>query len=91
MNAFEEASDWTEPIEIASRSFRLGIEAMGSEHLKRFIDCLSPVVKTLPSDTMQRLAAILSESFASQARKDFSYLADLLEYRIIPLLEEANR
>lgn len=82
--------DLTEHIVIASRSFRLGMEAMGSENLARFIDALSPVLQALPYDIVQRLAAILNESLASQARKDFSYLADLLEYQIVPLLEETE-
>jgi len=88
LNSINVTSDLTEHIKTASISFRLGMEAMGSENLARFIDGLSPVLQTLPQGVVQRLAAILNESLASQSRKDYSYLADLLEYQIVPLLEE---
>jgi hypothetical protein len=66
------------------------MEATGSERLMRFIDTINPALNSLPPDTAQRLGSILSESLAAQTRRDFSYLADMLEYEIRPLLEAAD-
>lgn len=88
MSKIETEPAWAGYLNNAGRAFRLGMEATGSENLTQFIDALQDVLKTLPPEKIPQLSAALNESLTAQSRRDYSYLADLLEYQIRPLLEQ---
>lgn len=69
----------------AARAFRLGMEGQASENLIEFIDRYSHQLgsRTISPGEMEGIAAVLGELFEAQARKDYLYLADLLEYRLV--------
>ena len=81
--------------------FRLGMEGLGNEHLIGFIDAIQLVSSRFPSENIQRINPILNEVVLAQARKDYLFVADLLEYgNIVPadpsswvvgMLEENDR
>ena len=70
----------------AAKYFRLGMEAAGSEDLTRFIDDLFPLLGSLPAETISHLNEISMAVLGAQARRDFLQVADLLQYKIAPLL-----
>ena len=61
-------------------SFRLGKEAQGSATLVEFIDCLTPKMSTCVSDLSQDDITIVKELLSAQAKCDYLYVADILEY-----------
>ncbi len=69
--------------------YRCGRNGAAAEGLVTLVDGLMETIQqaTLPAAQMNRLAALLNELFAAQQRHDTLYLADLLEYRLRPLLE----
>ena len=76
----------------AVRQFRLGMEAAGSASLVALIDGM---LKAMAVPSTSPLSAgelpILQEIIAGQQRGDFLYVADLLEYRLLPKLGEGAK
>jgi len=70
----------------AALAFRLGREGEASEALTALIDALGSALPQAAPDNLAALAALLPEILAAQARQDFLNIADLLEYRLAPLL-----
>ena len=63
-------------------SFRLGMEAQASEGLVALIDALPQVLADCSEIDTARLNLILATMLAAQSRKDYIYLADLLQYEL---------
>lgn len=72
----------------AVESYRCGMEAQGSECLVALIDVLSAMLQKSESPDSGALSQVLAAMFAAQERKDYLYLADLLQYEMVPLLLE---
>jgi len=70
----------------AALAFRTGAQAAGNDALARFVDTL---VNDLQSGHLscpvQELEGMLNELFAAQQRGNWLWVADILEYRLIPL------
>jgi hypothetical protein len=90
LNIINKEIEWTGHLDITCRCFRLGMEAAGNESLMRFIDKITPTLTKLQPETVKRLEGLLKESLSAQARHDNSFLADILEHEIRPLLEAAS-
>lgn len=69
-------------------SYRRGMEAQGSESLVALIDVLSALLQSFGSIDSGAFSQVLTAMFAAQERKDCLYLADLLQYEMLPLLLE---
>lgn len=69
-------------------SFRCGQEGMANNVMTVMIDCLGPKLPLMPADALQQMTPLLEEIMAAVSRKDFSRAADLLEYRLLPLVAE---
>lgn len=68
--------------------FRLGMQGAGSEELVTLIDQLLADLQGAPLTPIQlnELSALLGEVLAAQQRQDHLYLADLLQYRLAPMI-----
>ncbi|GAB6039345.1 hypothetical protein [Endothiovibrio diazotrophicus] len=68
--------------------FRLGMQGAAAEGLVQLIDRLLMELQNapLPPLRINELSALLGEVLAAQQRHDHLYLADLLQYRLAPLL-----
>ena len=62
--------------------FRLGVECQGSDSLSKFIDSFMPLIEVNADLLGQDEVNFLNELFAAQAREDYLFLADLLEYEL---------
>lgn len=71
-----------------AESYRLGMEAQGSEGLVALIDALSFLLQNSPKVDSVRLGQVLTAMFEAQARRDYLYLVDLLQYEMLPLVHE---
>lgn len=69
--------------------FRLGMYGAGSEGLVTLIDRLLNEIQNSGMAPLQlnELSTLLSEVLAAQERRDLLYLADLLQYRLTPLVQ----
>lgn len=68
--------------------FRLGMEGYASEKLVAFIDAFLPVLQTEAGIDIESVNGLLTDLLASQSRKDYLRVADILEYEIAPLVEK---
>ena len=68
--------------------FRLGMQAAAAEGLIKLIDQLLTLLQSasLPPIQVTQLSAVLGDVVAAQQRHDTLYLADLLQYRLAPLI-----
>lgn len=68
--------------------FRLGMQGAGAEGLVTLIDQLLGELQSAPLTAAQlnQLSGLLGEVLAAQQRHDLLYLADLLQYRLAPLI-----
>ncbi|MDJ0764478.1 MAG: hypothetical protein QNJ97_15990 [Myxococcota bacterium] len=74
-------------LEDAVRMFRIGMEASGSDALIRFVDAFEAHFREQADKTRATaLAPILNNIIQAQVSGDFLYVADLLEYELMPLL-----
>ena len=72
----------------AVRQFRLGMDGGGSATLVEFIDqLLKSMAHPETAPIGPRALPLLKEIIAGQQRGDFLYVADILEYEILPILE----
>ncbi|WP_305046886.1 hypothetical protein [Geoalkalibacter sp.] len=60
--------------------FRLGMEGQANEDFVAFLDAFARVCQQYPPHRIVQLNAVLEKIFQAQSRKDYLYLADLLEY-----------
>ncbi len=72
----------------AAEAFRVGAEASGSVALMEMLDALEqvsahPAVEANLSGLSESLGGVM----AAQSRGDWTGVADLLEYRVLPLLD----
>lgn len=79
-------NDFEAVVRSTAAAFRLGMEGQGSEGLVALIDALPGLLKSLPVDFAVRLNQLLATMLAAQGRKDYLYLADLLEYELLGFL-----
>ncbi len=77
-----------EALRVAARSFRLGMEGQASNDLVAFVDNFMPLLKSFGELDVGRVTSLLGELLSAQSRKDYLYVADLLEYEIAHLLQE---
>ena len=64
-----------------ARELRLGQTASGSEELVSLVDALAGI---LDPNTAPIFLPVLEPMLSAQARGDYLYLADLLEYELAP-------
>jgi len=74
----------------AAEAFRVGAEASGSVALIEMLDALEhatthPVAQSNMPDLGEHLAGVLS----AQSRGDWTGAADILEYKVLPLLDSS--
>ncbi len=67
-------------------SFRLGMEAQGSEDMIALIDTLPHLLAECNEADVKQLNKMLSAMQTAQLRKDYLYLADILKYELAPLV-----
>lgn len=84
------SSEFRELVQEAVVAFRLGREAQGSEKLVAIVDLLPVLVSTVPSTDLPRLNGMFSAMLAAQGRRDFLFLADLLEYELLAVLTPSS-
>lgn len=72
-------------------ALRLGMEAQASEGLVALIDALPQMLKDGSGIDPTRLNALLANMFAAQSRRDYLYLADLLQYELLPPSSTASK
>lgn len=77
---------WRQHLSSAVQAFRIGMESEGGEELAKFIDILMQKVAKFSAQELEPLNNILGETLAAQSRKDYLWVADLLEYEIAPFL-----
>lgn len=70
----------------AASAFRLGREGEASEALTALVDALVATLSQASPNDLALLTVLLPEILAAQDRQDFLQIADLLEYRLAPLL-----
>jgi len=68
------------------RCFRLGMEGMAGDRFAKYIDVLQERLAGLAPGILVRLTPVLSEILLAQQRRDFIWVADLMEYRLRPLV-----
>jgi hypothetical protein len=72
-------------------AFRLGMEAQASEGLVALIDALPQMLEAGSGINPTRLNSLLATMFAAQSRRDYLYLADLLQYELLPPCSTASK
>jgi hypothetical protein len=80
----------TEALGSAAIAFRLGMEGQASKEFVRFVDSLLQRLQSFPRPNLNELSTFLNELFAAQSRKDYLYIADLLEIEISPRLKRVS-
>lgn len=70
----------------AAKAFRLGMEGQASEWFIALIDLLPEFLQTATAADFNRWQPLLAHMVIAQDGKDYLYLADLLEYNLIPLV-----
>jgi hypothetical protein len=76
----------TQLLSDTARAFRLGMEGEANEHFTGLIDALGHALQDAPAENLSALSLLLPEILAAQHRQDYLNIADLLEYRLAPLL-----
>lgn len=70
----------------AANAYRLGREGEASEALTACIDLLVAILPQASPQNLASLTGLLPEILEAQDRQNFLQIADLLEYRLAPLL-----
>ncbi|OQX20608.1 MAG: hypothetical protein BWK76_00905 [Desulfobulbaceae bacterium A2] len=81
-----EVRGWQNDFRQAAIYARLGMEALANNELRQAIDSLLPELARLPPATLSACTPLLTELLDAQQRRDYSWFADLIEYRLLPLL-----
>ena len=71
-----------------ARGYRLGMEGHGSVKLVQLIEILLPELKDIPPTNLLMLNHLLTESMEALSRRDYLFVADLLEYPIKDTIAE---
>lgn len=71
-----------------ARGYRLGLEGHGSTKLVQLIEILLPELKDIPPATLITLNQLLTQAMEALSRRDFLFVADLLEYPINDAIKE---
>lgn len=72
-------------IMIAAEYFRIGCEADAGLHLTSLVDGIGKGLAAMPPEELAALQCVLAPLLDAQERKDFSFAADMLQYRLAPL------
>ena len=80
-----------EALKAAASAFRLGMEGQASEDFTECLDLLKPIIQDFEYAHLEAMNAVLVELFAAQSRKDYLYVADLLEYELSKWLPGRER
>lgn len=72
------------------RTLRLGYEGHSSALLVEFIDLFTPYLHTKPINKQQELTNIIKVMLSAQTRNDKLFLADIIEYQLVPMLINEN-
>ncbi len=75
-------------LDLTVSAFRCGQEGTAHETLTLLIDSLGKLLTQLEMEAMLQLAPLLEEILTAVARKDFSWAADLMEYKLSPLIKQ---
>ena len=88
MNMTEGTIDTATLLQQVAIHFRLGMQGAGAEGMVLLIDQLLTDLQGSPLSPIQlnELNAVLGEVLSAQQRHDALYLADLLQYRLAPLI-----
>jgi len=78
----------TKGLNQAEQFFRLGMEAAGNDALTATLDSLLIFLKNHPGAAALDLNPILAEILACQQQRDWIQAADLLQYRLLPWLQQ---
>jgi hypothetical protein len=82
--------DLTVRVRAIVRAFRLGEDAQANDWLVGLIDTLAVTLARPPlAQRAPRIMATLEEVLNAQLRVDTLGIADLLQYRLLPLLDRA--
>jgi hypothetical protein len=75
-------ASYTRNLKSTADAFRLGMEGLASEDLRKVIDLLVPLVQDPAWSNRENTNRIFGELLEAQSRKDYLRAADLLEYEI---------
>lgn len=81
----------SQSLRIVVDGFRLGMEAAGSDVLIGVTEQLASEISSWPEREIQALNPWLEKLFTAQAQKNFLYVADILEYQVLPLFAGQNK
>ena len=80
------AHNWQEQLDSATRAFRVGMDNQGNDNLAAMIDCLANELAGIAPQHLEEFNKMLTETLAAQTRKDYLFVADMLEFEIKNLL-----
>ena len=72
------------------RALRLGYEGHSSTLLVEFIDLFTPYLQAKPIIKQQELTKVIKVMLSAQTRNDKLFLADIIEYQLVPMLIDEN-
>ena len=75
---------------VAANFFRLGMEAAGSEKLIDIIEQLTQLLTKWPEAKLPGINAELKRLYTAKAQKNLLFAADILEFRILPLVNQQD-
>ncbi|MBN2644187.1 MAG: hypothetical protein JXR59_01790 [Desulfuromonadaceae bacterium] len=73
-------------LESVVNAYRLGMEGQASDQLTKLIDMIGALLPAAPRELVLKIHPFLAEALAAIERKDYLWVADLLEYEIAPLM-----
>jgi hypothetical protein len=74
--------DISQKLDEVARGYRLGMEGHGSVKLVQLIEMLLPELTDLPPTNLISLNHLLTQSMEALSRRDYLFVADLLEFPI---------
>ena len=81
----------SQTLRMAAVAFRLGREAVGSEALARASELIGAMITDWSEQELQLLNQLLGKLFQAQSQKNFLFVADILEYQILPIFAEPKQ
>lgn len=82
------AHPWQERLNSATHAFRIGMDNLGNENLVALIDCIGNELAGIAPQHLEEFQKMLAEILAAQTRKDYLFVADLLEFEVKTFLAE---
>lgn len=80
--------DISQKLDEVARGYRLGMEGHGSVKLVQLIEMLLPELTDLPPTNLIPLNHLLTQSMEALSRRDYLFVADLLEFPIKDAIDE---